>query len=276
MTVTVNPANPTNQPPVASAGSNQTITLPANTATLTGSGTDADGTIASYAWSQTGGTAATITSPGAATTTITGLTTAGTRTFLLTVTDNQGGTGTATVTVTVNAGNQSPVANAGSNQSITLPTNTATLTGSGTDADGSMASYGWSQTGGTAATITSPGSATTTITGLTTVGTRTFLLTVTDNQGATGTSAATVTVTLRMPTNQPPVASAGSNQTITLADEYGDVDWKRDGCGWDGRELCVESDGWDSGDHYECGIGDDDDNGINDDGCTNIFADCYG
>ena len=77
--------------------------LPTNTATLTGSGTDADGTVASYAWSQTGGTAATITSPGSATTTITGLTTTGVRTFLLTVRDNLGATGTASVTVTVNA-----------------------------------------------------------------------------------------------------------------------------------------------------------------------------
>lgn len=95
-------APPPNIPPVANAGPNQTITLPTNIATLTGSGTDADGTITNYGWTQTGGTAATITSPTSATTTITGLTTAGVRTFQLMVTDNNGATGTASVTVTVN------------------------------------------------------------------------------------------------------------------------------------------------------------------------------
>ena len=34
-----------NQPPVANAGPDITITLPTNTATLSGSGTDPDGTI---------------------------------------------------------------------------------------------------------------------------------------------------------------------------------------------------------------------------------------
>lgn len=41
---------PPNIPPVANAGVDITITLPINTVTLTGDGTDADGTIASYEW----------------------------------------------------------------------------------------------------------------------------------------------------------------------------------------------------------------------------------
>ena len=52
-----------NIPPIANAGANQTITLPTNSATLTGTGTDADGTISSYAWIKlsgpSGGTIAT-------------------------------------------------------------------------------------------------------------------------------------------------------------------------------------------------------------------------
>ena len=36
---------PPNQPPVADAGLDQTITLPVNTVTLSGSGSDADGTL---------------------------------------------------------------------------------------------------------------------------------------------------------------------------------------------------------------------------------------
>ena len=44
-----------NQPPTANAGNNITMTLPTNSATLSGSGTDADGTIASYAWTRVSG-----------------------------------------------------------------------------------------------------------------------------------------------------------------------------------------------------------------------------
>lgn len=89
-----------NDTPTADAGSNQTITLPTNLVTLAGSGTDVDGTIASYAWTKVSGSG-TITSPSSATTTVTGLV-QGTSIFKLTVTDNQGGTGSANVSVTVN------------------------------------------------------------------------------------------------------------------------------------------------------------------------------
>src|ERR1700722_50128 len=46
---------PTPGPPPASAGSAQSVTLPANTVTLTGSGSETNGTITSYAWTQTAG-----------------------------------------------------------------------------------------------------------------------------------------------------------------------------------------------------------------------------
>ena len=39
-----------NEAPVANAGADKLITLPVNSTTLTGTGTDADGTISSYAW----------------------------------------------------------------------------------------------------------------------------------------------------------------------------------------------------------------------------------
>lgn len=91
-----------NVPPAANAGVDQTIMLPLGTVSLTGSGSDSDGTIASYAWSQVSGASATITSPTSQNTTITGLATAGPKVFRLTVTDNLGATGTDDVTITVN------------------------------------------------------------------------------------------------------------------------------------------------------------------------------
>ncbi len=82
--------------------------------------------------------------------------------------------------------NQAPVANAGVNQTITLPTSSVTLSGSGSDADGTISSYGWVKLSGpSSGTITSPSSASTTVTGLA-QGTYQFVLTVTDNGGATG------------------------------------------------------------------------------------------
>jgi len=91
-----------NEPPLANAGSNQSITLPTNSVTLSGSGTDSDGTVVSYSWSKISGGSATIVSPTSATTNVTGLS-AGTYVFRLTVTDNAGATGSADVTVIVYA-----------------------------------------------------------------------------------------------------------------------------------------------------------------------------
>ena len=51
--ITVNAA--ANISPTANAGGDQTITLPTNTVTLSGSGTDPDGTISSYSWTKISG-----------------------------------------------------------------------------------------------------------------------------------------------------------------------------------------------------------------------------
>jgi len=96
------PNTPTNQPPVANAGSDTTITLPSGTATLRGSGTDADGTITGYNWTKVSGSG-TIASPSSATTNVTGLT-QGTSVFQLVVMDNQNAASAPDqVIVTVNA-----------------------------------------------------------------------------------------------------------------------------------------------------------------------------
>jgi ribosomal protein L14 len=213
VTVTVNAA--ANQPPTANAGSDITITLPTNSVTLVGSGTDPDGTIATYAWTKVSGpNTPTMGSANAASTTVTGLI-QGTYVFMLTVTDNNGATATDNVTVTVNAAaNQPPTANAGNNITITLPTNSTTLSGSGADADGTITSYAWTKVSGPATfTIGTPNAATTTLTNLV-QGVYVFRLTVTDNNGATGTDD--VTVTVNPAANQPPTANAGNNITITL------------------------------------------------------------
>jgi hypothetical protein len=72
-------------------------------ATLSGSGSDPDGTIVSYAWSKVSGIGGNITSPNSASTTVNGLV-VGTYIFRLTVTDNKGATATDDVTITVKSG----------------------------------------------------------------------------------------------------------------------------------------------------------------------------
>src|SRR5665811_491945 len=213
MQVTVNAA--ANQSPTANAGADQSITLPTSTVSLTGSGTDADGSISSYNWTKISGpSTGTITNAASSATTVTGLV-QGVYTFELKVTDNNGATGRDTMQVTVNAGgNQSPTANGGSDQTITLPTSTMTLSGSGTDADGSISSYNWTKISGpSTGTITNAASSATTVTGLV-QGVYKFELKVTDNNGATGTD--TIQVTVNAAGNQSPTASAGSDQSITL------------------------------------------------------------
>lgn len=101
---TVTDQAPTNAAPVARAGADQTLTLPANSVTLDGStSSDANGTITAYNWTQQSGpSTATLSNSSAVSLTASGLV-AGTYVFRLTVTDNQGATGFDDVAVTVNA-----------------------------------------------------------------------------------------------------------------------------------------------------------------------------
>lgn len=183
-----------NLPPLVNAGTDKTIKLPTNAVTLSGSATDADGSIASYAWAKIAGpTQFSIVSASQATTAVNNLV-AGTYQFELTATDNGGAKGKDTVVVTVTPSNQSPVANAGPDKMLVLPANSVTLNGSGTDADGTIVSYAWSKTGGPSQyTISNSNIASPVISNLV-AGTYTFRLTVTDNNQATGFDDVTITV----------------------------------------------------------------------------------
>jgi len=214
-TIVVNPVGG-NQAPTVNAGSNQTIVLPINSVTLTGTATGNGGaTIASITWAQASGpNTATIATASNLTTNVTGLI-QGVYTFQLLVTDSKGISNTSIVTITVNAPNPPPTVSAGSAQIITLPVNSVTLTGKATPNGGAtIASTIWSQNSGpNTATISSPSNLSTTVTGLV-AGVYVFKLTATDNKGLSNT--ATVTITVNAAANVPPTVNAGSNQTITL------------------------------------------------------------
>lgn len=202
---------PTNQLPVANAGPNQSITT--TSANLVGSGSsDPDGSISGYLWTQVSGpNTASLSATTTANITASSLI-AGTYVFNLRVTDNLGAVSNDQVSITVNL-NTPPIANAGPNQSINLPTTSVTVSGSGSTDNVGVTSYAWSKVLGPASyVITSPTSSSTTITALE-VGVYTFRLTVSDIGGLTGTDDVQITV---VDLNTPPVANAGSNQSITL------------------------------------------------------------
>jgi hypothetical protein len=151
ITVTVQPEI-INQPPVANAGPDQIIGLPTNIATFSGSGSDSDGSIVSYAWTKVSGPSASLQNQNTSTLTVLSLL-EGTYVFGLTVTDDNGATGYDEVKLTVEKANVPPTVNAGTDKVIQLPTNTIVLNGTASDSDGSIASYQWTKRSGPTATL---------------------------------------------------------------------------------------------------------------------------
>lgn len=209
-----------NDPPVASAGADQSIPEGLSV-TLDGSGsTDPDDGIASYLWTQTAGPTVTLSDSTTVNPTFVApdvMAEGTTLTFQLTVTDQGGLQSTDNCIVSVAFQNQAPVAGAGPDQSVNAGT-TVTLNGAGsTDPDDGIASYLWTQTGGPSVALSSASAASPTFTApvVDTAGaTLSFQLTVTDNGGLTATDSSLVTVTFL---NQSPIANAGPSRTIAGA-----------------------------------------------------------
>jgi len=217
VTVTVNPAPVII--PVANAGSNITITLPTNSVTLDGSGSSSpDGSALTYAWTYVSGPAGyTIASPATAKTGVTGLV-QGTYAFQLQVSNASGGTDTAMVYVYVNNPDVAPIANAGNDTTITLPVNSVKLDGTKSyDPDGSIVSYNWSMSSGASgATIVNANTSTPTVVGLPSAGSYTFVLTVKDNAGLTGSASVTVTLNAGSGSGATLTANAGKDTVVAL------------------------------------------------------------
>ena len=206
-----------NQPPVADAGVDLTVTLPDN-AVLHGSATD-DGLPKppgklSTVWTKASGPGQVVFGNPSALVTSASFSQAGT--YLLRLTANDGSlTNSSELTVTVNPLNQAPVVVAGPAQTISLPANAA-LSGMATD-------DGWPKPPGTLTTtwrkLSGPGTvsfananAWTTSAAFSEPGT--YVLRLTASDGSLSSSNDTqVTVN---PANQAPVVNAGSDQTISL------------------------------------------------------------
>jgi len=202
--VAISVSAPVNQSPTATASATPTSGAAPLAVAFTGSGTDADGTIASYAWTFGDGGTSTQQNPSHT------YSSAGNFTASLVVTDNAGATGSAVVTVAVtSAGNVPPSATASATpRSGTAPL-TVAFTGTGSDTDGTIASYAWSFGDGGTSTQQNPSHT------YASAGNFTATLVVTDNAGATGSAA--VSITVSAPVNQPPTATASANPTSGTA-----------------------------------------------------------
>ncbi|HZV44298.1 MAG TPA: S8 family serine peptidase, partial [Saprospiraceae bacterium] len=222
ITVLPEPKPEPNKPPIANAGTEQTIILPTNSTTLHGSGKDPEGTTVTFQWNKISGPSSNIVSPTQPNTLVNQLV-KGVYQFELTVKDSLGAESKARVIVTVypeSPKNVAPTADAGSDQSITLPDNSVTLNGSGTDIDGTITRFQWTFISGPSQPIVqSPRKPQTTVSNLDS-GVYQFQLLVTDNENATGRDIITVTVNrtfIPPPVNNPPVAHASADLfNITL------------------------------------------------------------
>ncbi|MCJ8273445.1 MAG: hypothetical protein MJK04_29090, partial [Psychrosphaera sp.] len=107
-----------NLAPTVSAGDDQTVNEQSSV-TLSATASDADGTIASYLWSQTSGANVNLIDAASATTSFSSptATRVATLIFSVTATDNDGDTTSDSITVTVNPVNTLPLINAGVDQS---------------------------------------------------------------------------------------------------------------------------------------------------------------
>jgi MYXO-CTERM domain-containing protein len=204
-----------NNPPVANAGSNQTVARGA-TVTLQGSGSDADGDPLTFAWTLP-------TRPATSTAVLSNANTP-TPTFVadkvgdyiasLKVNDTHVDSAPSTVTITVP--NTAPTANAGPDQSVVTGQPVTLNGGASSDPDGDTLTYQWTMTSKPAGSAAALANATTVTPSFTPdlAGDYVSSLVVRDSHNAFSTNLAQVRVTASV-ANAAPVANAGPAQNVT-------------------------------------------------------------
>lgn len=198
--IVIAPVTPANTPPTAAF----TFTCTATDCSFTSTSTDeAPGTIAAYAWDFGDGAGAIVNDPSHSYS----VTASTDFTVKLTVTDNEGATGVATQTVTV-----APAVNTPPTASFTHTCYggaTCSFTSTSTDAaPGTIAAVAWNFGDGTTAAVPNP----THVYLISVPRDFTVTLTVTDNQGATGVTTQTFTV------SPPPPGAEGCVTSGTQVD----------------------------------------------------------
>jgi hypothetical protein len=193
---------------------------------LSASATDPERDPISYAWSvasQPAGANVSLTAPGSATTSTTGLSVAGEYVFTVAVSDGAN-TATRNVVLNVHAENQPPIAMDVHNRLpviVTLPADGTELRCAGLDLEGDALAYRWSllsQPAGASALLASPGTATCKVTNMTVAGDYIFQLELSD-PAHTVSENLTVTVYPQNPSAPTILNAAASPATVTLPAE---------------------------------------------------------
>ena len=214
---------PANSPPTADAGADRTVDE-LTVVALSGSAQDRDGMIRTYQWTQISGPEVELENADTAEARFTapdGPGGSAELAFRLTVTDDRGASASDEVAITVNFANNPPVVR-GSTHFVVPPGRSVSAGILAEDPDGTVESYEWVQvlgpdiefrwesSGGlhfsTPAELPDDGSDTIELA---------FLLTVTDDQGATATHRVTTTVVFY---NSLPIANAGADRSVDEGD----------------------------------------------------------
>jgi hypothetical protein len=210
---------------ITSPSNPTSLTLPITSQVITAVATDPDQSTFTYNWSLNGPSTTYTFTPNnstSGTTTLSGLNKGGVHVVTVSVTDNSGSTSTSTLTLNVTDPN--PDANAGDDQTQTYAANTSwpktfNLTGvkSSDQSGGSISAYSWRiiTNPGNAASLVSPTSQNTAVS-ISTFGTYTFGLIVTDNNGNTSSED---TVEIKLISDAPPIVNlvtSASNITLPI------------------------------------------------------------
>jgi chitodextrinase len=234
------PCQPTSSSPIANAGSNEQSVIAGERVTLDGSNSsDPDGDIVSYLWEQLGSDSEGVTinntdkvianflAPGVSANGIS-------LHFLLTVTDSQNNIDTDQITVHITSKNMPPTANAGPDQNVFEDT-LVILDGTGSsDLENNHGglTYRWTQTAGEHVRLSGANTATPSFMAPAFKSARStliFALEVRDSGGLLAKDKCTVNIVWD---NDPPVADAGKNQTVSQGERVtldGSASWDPDG-----------------------------------------------
>jgi hypothetical protein len=202
------------QPPLAEAGPDQEVGEGVKVRLDGSNSTDLDGSVAAYFWEQIEGNTVSLSDPTAVEPTFFSGTTGEALVFQLTVTDNTGLKAKDIVIVNVISNNFAPIADAGDDQTVNEG-DTVALDGSGsTDSDGMIISYHWEQIVGTPVSLSDPKAVDPNFISPTINSNGealAFRLTITDDDGLKATDITIVNIVIN---NMPPIADAGSDQTV--------------------------------------------------------------
>ena len=191
---------PPNQTPSVWAGSDARVEV-GSSVSLTGSAHDNDGEIVSWSWTRIGGASVALQDASSPTVRFTAPGSEGYTRLRLRVTDDDGATAYDEVVVTYydpTPVNQSPTANAGSDFTVDAG-DSVTVTGAGSDPDGQIVSWAWSQTSGAAVSLSGASSQQVRFTAPGEAASIRLRLVVTDDGGATDSDEVTITVRASTP-----------------------------------------------------------------------------